>query len=227
MQTQMLQKPDFGILKVIFDAPGETILCESGAMVSRSAEMQMKTSMRGGILAAAKRKLLGGESIFQNTFTATAPGQEIYLAASPEGDIETMTLAAGQEFYLQSGAYLASESSVTLDTKFGGFKGFFGPGMFLVKMVGPGTFWFNSYGALHPVDVNGRFTCDNDHVVGFGPGLDYKVRAFGGMKGLFFSGEALVCEFTGQGRLYAQTRRGPNLAAFLHPFRPVKSSNDD
>ena len=105
MQTQMLQKPDFGILKVIFDAPGETILCESGAMVSRSAEMQMKTSMRGGLLAAAKRKLLGGESIFQNTFTATAPGQEIYLAASPEGDIETMTLGAGQEFYLQSNVF--------------------------------------------------------------------------------------------------------------------------
>ena len=87
----------------------------------------------------------------------------IYLAASPEGDIEQLTLAPGEEFYLQSGAYLASESTVTLDTKFGGFKGFFGAGMFLVKMVGPGTFWFNSYGALHAVDVNGRFTCDNDH----------------------------------------------------------------
>ena len=132
MQTEMLQKPDFGILKVTFETPGETILCESGAMVSRSAEMQMKTSMRGGLLAAAKRKLLGGESIFQNTFTATAPGQEIYLAASPEGDIEQLTLAPGEEFYLQSGAYLASESTVTLDTKFGGFKGFFGAGMFLV-----------------------------------------------------------------------------------------------
>ena len=39
--------PDFGILKVTSETPGETILCESGAMVSRSAEMQMKTSMRG------------------------------------------------------------------------------------------------------------------------------------------------------------------------------------
>ena len=226
MKTEMLQKPDFGLLRVVFEAAGESVLCESGAMVSRSAEMQMKTSMRGGLLAAAKRKILGGESIFQNTFTATAPAQEIYIAAAPEGDIECMTLAAGQEFYLQSGAYLASDPTVTLDTKFGGFKGLFGAGMFLVKMVGPGTFWFNSYGALHEVDVNGRFTCDNDHVVGFGPGLDYNVRAFGGVKGFFFSGEALVCEFNGQGKLYAQTRRGPNLASFLHPFRPVKKSDD-
>ena len=48
--------------------------------------------------------------------------------------------------------------------------------------------------------MNGRFTCDNDHVVGFGPGLDYNVRPFNGLKGLFFSGEALVYnEFSGQG----------------------------
>jgi uncharacterized protein (TIGR00266 family) len=226
MKTELLQRPDFGLLKVTFEVAGESILCESGAMVSRSAELQMKTSMRGGLFAAAKRKVLGGESIFQNTFTATGPGQDIYIAAAPEGDIECMTLAAGEEFYLQSGAYLASDPTVTLDTKFGGFKGLFGAGMFLIKMVGPGTFWFNSYGALHEVDVNGSFTCDNDHVVGFGPGLDYQVRAFGGVKGFFFSGEALVCQFGGQGKLYAQTRRGPNLAAFLHPFRPVKKSDD-
>ncbi|MDE0881399.1 MAG: TIGR00266 family protein [Myxococcota bacterium] len=226
MKTEMLQKPDFGILKVVFEAAGESIVCESGAMVSRSTGIHMKTSMRGGLLAAAKRKLLGGESLFQNVFTATDAGQEIYLAAAPEGDLERMELQAGDEFYLQSGAYLASDANLILDTKWGGVKGLFGPGMFLIKVVGPGTVWFNSYGALHAIDVNGQFTCDNDHVVGFGPGLDYKMRAFGGMKGFFFSGEAFVCEFNGQGRLYAQTRRGPNLASFLHPYRPVQKSSD-
>jgi uncharacterized protein (TIGR00266 family) len=138
-----------------------------------------------------------------------------------------MDLHEGEEFYLQSGAYLASTPEITLDTKWGGVKGFFGAGLFLVKVVGPGSFWFNSYGALHPVDIDGPFICDNDHIVGFSQGLDYKVRPFGGLKGFFFSGEALVCHFSGRGRLYAQTRRGPSLAGFLHPFRPVKQRSDD
>jgi len=30
--------------------------------------------MKGGLLAAAKRKMLGGESIFQNIFTSTEVG---------------------------------------------------------------------------------------------------------------------------------------------------------
>ena len=227
MNTEILDRPDFGMLRVDFTAAGESIVAESGAMVARSAELTMKTSMRGGLLAAAKRKAFGGESMFQNTFTATAPGQHIYLAAAPEGDVESLELAAGEELLLQSGAYLASTADVTIDTKFGGLKGLFGAGMFLVKIIGPGTVWFNSYGAIHIVEVDGRYTCDNDNIVGFSPSLNYDLRTFGGLKGLFFSGEGVVCEFTGRGTLYAQTRQGPSLAAFLHPYRPVKSSNND
>ncbi|MCA9699171.1 MAG: AIM24 family protein, partial [Myxococcales bacterium] len=48
---------------------------------------------------------------------------------------------------------------------------------------------------------------------------------FGGMRGLFFSGEGLVCDFTGQGKIYLQTRNAGALAAFLHPFRPVETKS--
>jgi len=227
MRSEILDRPDFGMLRVDFDAAGESVVAESGAMVARSAELTMKTSMRGGLMAAAKRKLLGGESIFQNTFTATAPGQHVFLAAAAEGDVEALELAPGEDLLLQSGAYLASTSEVTLDTKFGGLKGLFGAGMFLVKVSGPGIVWFNSYGAIHRVEIDGRYVCDNNNIVGFSPSLNYNVVRFGGTKGLFFSGEGLICEFQGRGTLYAQTRQGPSLAAFLHPYRPVKSSNND
>ncbi|RLB46418.1 MAG: TIGR00266 family protein, partial [Deltaproteobacteria bacterium] len=47
----------------------------------------------------------------------------------------------------------------------------------------------------------------------------------GGLKSLFFSGEGLVCNFRGQGRLWISTRNSAALATFLHPYRPVKRNN--
>ena len=84
MQFEIIDTPDFGLLRVQFEARDEQIVAESGAMVSMSAELQMTTSMRGGLFDAVKRKLLGGESLFQNTYTPTAPGQEILLAQTRE-----------------------------------------------------------------------------------------------------------------------------------------------
>jgi len=226
MQHQLIDTPDFGMLQITFDQPNETIVSESGAMVAMDTGVNMKTSMRGGLLAAAKRKMLGGESLFQNTFTSSGPGQRLFLAPGPEGDLRAMNLAAGQSFFLQSGAYVAHVGEqLNLDTKFGGVKGFFGGvGFFMLKVTGPGTVYYCAYGALHEIDVPPEgYTIDNEHLVGFTEGLQYNVRKFGGFRGLFFSGEGLVCDFTGQGKIYLQTRNAGALASFLHRFRPVKS----
>ena len=229
MQHQILHNPDFGVLRIQFDAPGEVVVAESGAMVARDTPVDMKTSMRGGLGAALKRKLLGGESLFQNTFTATAPGQTVWFAPAPEGSIQEIQIQPGMEIFLQSGAYLASEPGVQLDTKWQGGKGFFsGEGLFLLRAYGQGMLWFSSYGAIHTVDIGPQYQgyiCDTTHMVAFTQGLQYHVRPVGGIKSLFLSGEGLVCHFQGQGRLWMQTRNPGALAAFLHPFRPSRPSS--
>jgi uncharacterized protein (AIM24 family) len=48
----------------------------------------------------------------------------------------------------------------------------------------------------------------------------------GGLKSLFLSGEGLVCQFQGQGRLWMQTRNPGALASFLQPFRARRSSSN-
>lgn len=228
MHGEIIDSPDFGLLKLRFDAPGQTVVAESGAMVSMSGGVQMTTSMRGGLLQAAKRKLMGGESLFQNTFTSTAAGQELLLAPAPEGDLQHKVLAPGETFILQSGAYVAHIGEMKLDSKIAGLKSFFGGvGFFMLKCTGPGELYFNSYGALHTVQVGREgFTVDNGHIVGFTDGLDFRVRKFGGFKGLFFSGEGLVTDFQGNGTVWVQSRNAPSLAAFLEPFRRVRRSNN-
>jgi uncharacterized protein (TIGR00266 family) len=228
MRWDLLQKPDFAVVRVTFDQAGEQMLTETRAMVARDTAMEMKTSLPGGILGAAKRKLLGGESFFQNTFTATAPGQTLHLAPSSEGDVDVVMCDGQTPIFLSSGAFLASAPSVTMDTKWGGAKGFFsGAGLFLLKAVGQGPLFFSCYGGIHAVDVGpAGYICDTSHIVGFTGNLDYQVRKVGGLKSLFLSGEGLVCEFRGQGRLWVSTRNPQNLASFLDAFRPVKAKTN-
>lgn len=227
MQYELLDKPDFTMVKVTFEQPGEKMVVESAAMVARSTEMTMETNMRGGLMAAAKRKLLGGESIFQNTFTASAAGETLYFAPAPEGDVEVLELDGSTTLLMSSGAFLGSAPTVNLDTKWGGTKGFFsGTGMFLLKAEGHGPLFFCCYGGLHAVDIGpAGYICDTSHVVAFTSGLNYSVQSVGGLKSLFFSGEGLVCNFQGQGRLWISTRNPSSLANFIQPYRPVKRSN--
>lgn len=227
MRYEMLDKPDFAMVKVTFDQPGEKMVCEASAMVARSSAMTMETNMRGGMMAAAKRKLLGGESVFQNTFTAAQAGDTLFFAPAPEGDVEVLELDGQMPIFMSSGAFLAGAPTVNLDTKWGGTKGFFsGTGMFLLKAEGTGPVFFSCYGGLHAVDVGpAGYICDTSHVVAFTGGLNYQVNKVGGLKSLFFSGEGLVCQFSGQGRLWISTRNPSSLANYVHQFRPVKSSN--
>ena len=215
MRYELKDKPDFTIVRMTFDAPGEQMLLESAAMVGRDTAVDMKTQMQGGLGAAMKRKLLGGESIFQNTFTASAAGQSLWFAPSAEGDINVQEMNGTYSVMLNSGAFLGAPPSVSVDTKWGGAKGFFsGTSFFLLKCDGHGPLFFSAYGGIHAVDVGpAGYICDTGHVV---------VTKVGGMKSLFFSGEGLVCRFSGQGRLWMSTRNPGSLAGFLHPFRRVQ-----
>ncbi|HTN87684.1 MAG TPA: TIGR00266 family protein [Sorangium sp.] len=224
MRDEIRDNPEFGVLHVTFEHPGEQIIAESGAMVARDTAIDMKTSLQGGLASALKRRLTAGESLFQNTFTATAPMQSMRLAPAPEGSIERIILRSGMEAFLQSGAYLASTPGITLDTKWQGARGFFAGGLSLLRAYGEGLIWFSSYGGIHTIDVGREhqgYICDNTHLLAFTEGLRYQVRKLAGLKGLFLSGEGLVCEFQGHGRLWLQTRNPGSLSAFLHPFRPV------
>jgi uncharacterized protein (TIGR00266 family) len=220
MQFDIRNKPDFASLHVVLD-DGEKVVTESGAMMGMSPDLKMDTNMQGGLLGAAKRAL-GGESIFLNTYTGTGPGQRLDVAPSMPGDMEHIHLD-NRAVMVQKGSFCASTPGVSVDTKWGGAKTFFGgEGLLMLKCHGAGELWVSSYGAIHAVDVTGTYTVDTGHIVAFEDSLTFNVRKVGGVKSLFFSGEGLVCEFSGTGRLWFQTRNAPSLASFLHPFRRVK-----
>jgi uncharacterized protein (TIGR00266 family) len=222
MQITIRYQPSYS-LAIVGLAAGESIQAESGAMVSMTAGVQVETGMKGGMLGAVARKVLGGESLFANTFTAAAGPAEITLAPSLPGDIATVTIDR-ETMYIQSGSFLAGDPSIDLDLKWGGARTFFGSeGLFLLRATGSGTLLLSSYGAIHRVEVSpsAPYVCDTGHVVAFTHGLQFEVRRVGGWKSTLLSGEGIVCEFRGAGSLYLQTRSTQAFLSWLIPRLPT------
>jgi uncharacterized protein (TIGR00266 family) len=220
MQSEIRNKPDFASLHVVLGS-GEQLVTETGSMMGMDPRIKLDSGLKGGLFAAAKRAMTG-ESVFLNTYTGTGDAQRLDLAPSAPGDIEHVVLN-GNALVVQRGSFLASSGTVTADAKWTGARGFFsGEGLLMLRCHGNGDLWMSSYGAIAKVDVDGSYQVDTTHVVAFDESLQWNVTKVGGLKSLFLSGEGLVVQFTGRGRVWFQTRSAPGLASFLHPFRKIK-----
>jgi uncharacterized protein (TIGR00266 family) len=222
--------PTFSLLEVQL-APGEVLVAEAGSMVARAAHVDMQVKLNAGrnpgffgklkaIFIAFIRKLIGGETFFVNHFSSPQGGW-VWVAPSLSGGIKHIPMQ-GQTMIFSAGAYLASAGEVDLKMKFGGLRALLAKeGAFFIQASGTGDLWVNSYGAIDEVYCNGSYIVDNGHIVGFDSTLDFKIRsAGGGAMGFFASGEGLVCEFTGQGRVLIQSRNLGALVAWLTRMLP-------
>ena len=224
MQTEVLYSPAYAAAKLTL-AQGETVRAESGAMLAMSAGITLETSTQGGVLKGLKRSVLGGESFFMNTFTAQQDGAELFVAPSLPGDMVAWPL--NQTLYVQSGSFVACSGTIQVDTNWGGAKTFFSrEGLFMLRISGQGELVLSSYGAIHAVDLQPgqTFTVDTGHMVAWTEGVQYAVRKVGNWKSTFFSGEGLVVDLTGPGRVYLQTRSQDAFLSWLIPQLPKPSS---
>ena len=220
LEFEIEGRPDYAYLTVKIPA-NETLKVEASAMAAMDSHIQMKTKLKGGF-----GRFLTGENLFINEFTAEGGKGEIGIAPGTPGDIMHQSLN-NSTIYLQNSAYVASAMSVEVETKWQGMvKGFCsGESLFLIRCSGSGDLWFNTYGAIIEIDVSGDYVVDTGNIVAFTEGLDYKVTKVGGYKSLFFSGEGFVCRFSGEGKVWIQTRSAAAFTHWAHWYRPVKDKN--
>jgi len=230
VQHAITHGPSFALLRVDL-LPGESVVGEAGSMVARHDELAMQVRLNAGesqsswarvkaLIVALVRRFIGGETLFVNHFS-TARGGSVWLAPPLAGQIVHRRLN-GELLLLSRGAYLAHTGAVTLNLKFGGLRGLLAKqGAFFLAVSGHGDLWFSSYGGVEPIDVTGSYVIDNGHLVGYEGDLSFSIRsAGGGLLGLVASGEGLVCEFHGHGRLWIQTRNLQSLVGWLGPLLP-------
>ena len=178
------------------------------------------------MLEGLRRSVLGGESFFVNTFTATGPDAHVAVAPALPGDVITWPLT-GETVYLQSGSFLAAPDSIEVDSKWGGAKTFFSrEGLFMLRCSGTGDLIVSSYGAIQAVDlVTGQtYVVDTGHMVGWAGDVGYEVRKVGNWKSTMLGGEGLIVHLTGPGRVYVQTRSPDNFIDWLVPKLPTQRS---
>ncbi len=225
MQFELKHQPAYS-LAVVTLASNEDIKVEPGAMVSHSAGVSVETKSEGGFFGGIKR-MVGGESFFQNTYSAPSNGGEITLAPALPGDMRVIEVQAGHEMLLQSGAFIACELSVNFDSKWGGSKGFFGSGsLILLRVSGDGKMLIGCYGAIEErvLGSGEKYTVDTGHIVGFDATMQFETRRVGNWKSTILSGEGLVCDLTGPGRVLMQSRSEEAFIGWLMPHLPQKSN---
>lgn len=223
---EILHQPAFSLAVVQLQA-NQSILAEAGAMVSMSANVELYSEMKGGLMGALKRAV-GGESAFVSTFTARGGPGEVTLAPGAPGDIAAIEMG-NQLFFVQSSSYLAGDASLTVDTRWGGAKTFFGgEGLFVLQVSGTGLLLVSSFGAIHRkrLGPGERYVVDTGHLVAWEGTTQYTLRkATAGFFRTLVSGEGIVAEFMGPGELLIQTRNLAAFAGLMKPFFPTQSGS--
>lgn len=209
MQFDVQYRPAHS-LAIVHLGPNETVRAEASAMISMTRNVRVETQARatGGILGGLKRAMLGGESFFTNTFTATGGPGHVTLAPSLCGDMIVHELRAGEDLFIQGSSYVAAPDTVRLDTRWQGMKGFFsGESLFFLHATGQGPVLVNAFGAIQTIDFDGELIVDTGHLVAFTNGIEYKITtASAGLIASYLSGEGFVLHVSGRGRLYLQSR---------------------
>ncbi len=223
MEIQFRHQPSFSVCRALL-GPNESIRAESGAMMAMAPDIAIEAKMEGGLMKGLKRSVLGGESLFITRMTAGPAGGWVDLAASLPGDLVVRTLQPGKPLFVQKGSFLAAESGVQIDTKFGGLKNIVGgEGAFLLKAEGEGEVVLSCYGAVDRMELppGQQVIVDTNHMVAFDESVTMELkRVAQGMMQSAKSGEGFVFVFTGPGEIMMQSRNPDDMIRYLAANMP-------
>ena len=214
-----------GNLPVVICYPeaGQTLCTESGAMSWMSPNMKMDTNSGGGLKKAFGR-LLSGESIFMNEYTAQGGTGMIAFASSFPGSIIPYQVSEGNGIVVQKRGFLAMEKgldiSVFFQKKLG--RGFFGgEGFIMQRITGYGMVFLEIDGHCKEYDlgVGESIIVDTGYLAAMSDTCTMDIQPVQGAKNIFFGGEGLFhTRITGPGKVYIQSMPVINTAQALSPY---------
>ena len=203
---------------------GEQMITERGSMVWMSPNMQMET--KGGGLGRMFSKVLSGESMFHNIYTARGNGMIAFGSSFP-GQIKPVQIDRGQEMIVQKSAFLAAQSGVDISIHFSKKVGvglFGGEGFIMQRLSGNGIAFVEIDGELieYELQAGQQIVVDTGNVAGFTPGVQMEIRQVPGMKNMLLGGEGIFnTVLTGPGRVWLQTMPISNVAMSIRPYIPT------
>jgi uncharacterized protein (TIGR00266 family) len=219
MQVQVRHQPSFAVVRCLL-APGEPLRVESGAMLATSYGVQIEASVQGGLLKGLKRSVLGGESLFVTTYTAPQGGGWVDVAANLPGDAMVVSVTPDRPFNITRGCWIANSHGVQIQTQWAGAQNLFGnESGFVIQAQGQGEVVLGAYGAVDTLELGPgeAVTIDSGHLVAYDAGVQSRLRRAVEGRSIqsLKSGEGLVFDFAGPGRVMIQSRNQRALIEWL------------
>ncbi len=201
------------------------MIAESGAMSWMTPNMKMET-VSGG-LGKMFGRMVSGETLFQNRYTAQGGNGMITFASSFPGSIRPVSISPGNELVIQKSAFLASEAGVQLSVffqkKFG--SGLFGgEGFIMQKLSGNGMVFLeiDGYAVEYDLEAGQQMVIDTGYVAAMSVTCKMDIQTVPGVKNALFGGEGIFnTVVTGPGKIVLQTMPINTVASAIRPFIPT------
>ncbi|MCH3976779.1 MAG: TIGR00266 family protein [Bacilli bacterium] len=197
----------------------ETIITEAGGMAWMSPNMKMET--RGGDVGKVFGRILSGESLFLNYYTAQNTPGTISLASCMPGSIIPIDITFDKPFIAQKRAFLCAEMGVELSTFFRKKLGagvFGGEGFIMQRLTGEGTAFLEIDGSvvIKDLEIGEELIVSTGYVAGMDATVQMDIRTVGGVKNVLLGGEGIFNTILrGPGRVYLQTMPAFKLASMF------------
>ncbi|SCY88885.1 TIGR00266 family protein [Alkaliphilus peptidifermentans] len=207
---------------------GDVIKSQAGAMKWMDSQVQMKTSMDGGVGGFFKRKLMG-ESGFLNFFEAERDGDRIAFGHTFPGYIIPIEVDH-RSIICQKRSFLCSTMDVEVEIAFqrklgSGFFG--GEGFIMQELKGSGIAFVEIDGESIELELKpGESIKVETGAVGmYESTVSMNVEMVKGFSNILFGGEGLfLTTLTGPGKVWIQTMPISSMAGELFPYLPKPSS---
>ncbi|MBR3629063.1 MAG: TIGR00266 family protein [Oscillospiraceae bacterium] len=205
---------------------GESVICQNGAMTWMSPNMKMET--KGGGIGKMFGRMLTGESLFQNIYTAEGGPGMIAFGSSCPGEIFALDMQPGMTIVAQKHAFLASAQTVTFETFFqkkvgAGFFG--GEGFIMQKFTGSGMLLLEIDGSIvtYELAAGQSMLVDTGYLAAMDGTCSVDIETVKGVGNALLGGEGFFnTRVTGPGRVWLQTMPINQFAGSLIPYMPSK-----
>lgn len=203
----------------------ETMITEKGAMSWMSPNMKMET--HGGGVGKMFGRMLSGESMFVNTYTAVGGKGLIAFASSFPGDIVAMEITPDKPMVCQKSAFLASTSGVELSIFFQKRIGsglFGGEGFIMQKLSGNGVAFVEFDGSIkeYNLEAGQSIIVDTGYLAAMDATCSLEIQSVPGLKNMMFGGEGVFNTVVkGPGRVFLQTMPICQMAGSIRPYIPT------
>ena len=206
--------------------PGETLICESGAMSWMSPNMQMDTV--GGGAGKVLGRMFSGENAFQNQYTAQGGPGMIAFASSFPGSIRAVEITPEHPVICQKKAFLASTAGVELSVhwqkKLGtGLLG--GEGFVMQKLSGQGIAFLEIDGTVMEYNLapGQQMILDTGYLAMMDASVQMEVQSVKGLKNKMLGGEGFFnTVVTGPGKILLQTMPISGFVGLISGMLPKK-----